>query len=599
MKTIDILLETTMIPSELRTELNDSQFGLPNDRMYPLDTEDHIKKAIVFFDCCEPSKRIILANNICKKSKELGLVMNIPVNNSFIKYADKAILSDREPRLCEYVIEKIIVETKSKKINKIISDINSMSIYDIKSLLKVINFVQSSIPTIIAECERYKDCNPMIQINVYIDSYLQIYNDFSYYTFKQKSSAYDQHNLILSVIKDIVEGLSTIRFVDLAGFNTIIKGLKDLLCTESIDSEFVSRHIAKTFIDIIHNIPVGKNYTQYKHLQDLYSELSKVSTKKITSFNCKFDCVETTLSDKSVVLQNTINYLESVKIKLKNQIDIIIRTLEPVTRSYSIFTLSTDMDYAILDTLGVIDYNLDLNTIKCFLPDFTNELGLAQQRIIKSIPNQKLFTIHDNQSDCVYVLSKDDGTFIIGSGSNNDLYLLSIDQIYKIVTGMKIDRLDFDRFIAFNEVINNQSVCEGLDVTSNGDVVFTFSKKDTFMNEYSKVHKLLVENIKNKNYEAAKHNLAYIFTIIVVIEREVLYNKSSDISDSKRRDAEKARMFCMNDFKTYLKEIQKAEPKFDFYNFYESNNYDKFTFTVTPDNIKGVKRLLQTILFSH
>lgn len=56
-----------------RSNLPDSEFGIPEDRKYPLDTEQHIRSAIHLFGHAEESKKKSLARKIASKAKSYGI----------------------------------------------------------------------------------------------------------------------------------------------------------------------------------------------------------------------------------------------------------------------------------------------------------------------------------------------------------------------------------------------------------------------------------------------------------------------------------------------------------------------------------------------
>jgi len=70
-----LFLESTLNAKD-RKELDDKDFGLPNERNYPLIDEEHIKKAIQFFKYCPEEKRKELAKNIYKKAKKFNVKIN-------------------------------------------------------------------------------------------------------------------------------------------------------------------------------------------------------------------------------------------------------------------------------------------------------------------------------------------------------------------------------------------------------------------------------------------------------------------------------------------------------------------------------------------
>lgn len=70
-----------------RSELDDSEFGLPEKRKYPLDTEKHVRSAIKFFNYVDPEDEEELAENIIKAIKKFNIKdISITDKNRFYKY---------------------------------------------------------------------------------------------------------------------------------------------------------------------------------------------------------------------------------------------------------------------------------------------------------------------------------------------------------------------------------------------------------------------------------------------------------------------------------------------------------------------------------
>ena len=63
----------TEMSSESRNKLKDSDFGLPNKRKYPLDTESRVRSAIKFFNYCSDNEEKELADNIKKAMKKFNI----------------------------------------------------------------------------------------------------------------------------------------------------------------------------------------------------------------------------------------------------------------------------------------------------------------------------------------------------------------------------------------------------------------------------------------------------------------------------------------------------------------------------------------------
>ena len=74
-----------------RSELEDSDFGLPKLRKFPLDTEERVRSAIRFFNYCDEKDEKELAENIIKAIKKFDMTVEKPAGeskNRFWKYYD-------------------------------------------------------------------------------------------------------------------------------------------------------------------------------------------------------------------------------------------------------------------------------------------------------------------------------------------------------------------------------------------------------------------------------------------------------------------------------------------------------------------------------
>ena len=69
-----------------RDKLNDSQFGIPSKRKYPLDSPTHVKSAIKFFNYCSKEDEELLAKNIIKAIKKFDIDVKVGDKNRLSKY---------------------------------------------------------------------------------------------------------------------------------------------------------------------------------------------------------------------------------------------------------------------------------------------------------------------------------------------------------------------------------------------------------------------------------------------------------------------------------------------------------------------------------
>ena len=144
--------------------------------------------------------------------------------------------------------------------------------------------------------------------------------------------------------------------------------------------------------------------------------------------------------------------------------------------------------------------------------------------------------------------------------------------------------------------VNLDLVKEGIQFTEDGGFKLTYKKGTTYMDDYSRINTIIVQNARNKNVEGMKQDLAYLFTFIN--ELESLIKGKERLTDSVREDAMKARMFAKGDFKQYLAIVQQTDPMFNFTKYYEENYVSKGKVLVEFSNaeVRGFKKLLRTII---
>lgn len=87
----DVYEESTLSSTE-RDDLNDSEFGIPNKRKYPLTDKTHVLKAVQFFKFADASDRPELAKRIINKAKEFN--MDYSNWNSIKEYLPKEFMKE-------------------------------------------------------------------------------------------------------------------------------------------------------------------------------------------------------------------------------------------------------------------------------------------------------------------------------------------------------------------------------------------------------------------------------------------------------------------------------------------------------------------------
>lgn len=169
----------------------------------------------------------------------------------------------------------------------------------------------------------------------------------------------------------------------------------------------------------------------------------------------------------------------------------------------------------------------------------------------------------------------------------NDFYRASIsnNKIYKIYEGVvskykhqdakrKVERIQLN-----SEYIKEACILEvkefPIQFSNDGDLLISNIGKLDYEGEYRKSHKLLLAYRKVSNIEGMKYELSKLWFLNQLLERDIYANKNV-IANSKCRSR------VLNDFNTYIDEVLKEDPEFNFTEY-----YNETPFSNTKIKIKG------------
>ena len=82
-------LQEAKLSSDKRDSLDSDQFGLPDQRKYPLNDKVHVNAAIKMFSHCPEKDRRKLAINILKAMEKFGMPAEIRADSPMVKYVPK------------------------------------------------------------------------------------------------------------------------------------------------------------------------------------------------------------------------------------------------------------------------------------------------------------------------------------------------------------------------------------------------------------------------------------------------------------------------------------------------------------------------------
>lgn len=130
-----------------------------------------------------------------------------------------------------------------------------------------------------------------------------------------------------------------------------------------------------------------------------------------------------------------------------------------------------------------------------------------------------------------------------------------------------------------------------IEVKNNGDVLLTNPFVD-FDAEYMASHKLLMQYYKSNNIEAMKYELARLYYMNYILGKKLYHNKF--LMNKEKNMKTRARV--LNDFNKYIKVVLKAQPDFNFGEYYEQSPFYPHTIEITGSTVNAVKDVFRYIL---
>lgn len=564
------ILEEKALKAKDRKALPDNVFGLPKDRKYPMPDEEHVRKAIQFFVYCPKEQKKELAKNINTMAKKFNMTLNISKDSPFYKYADKEIL---EESTIDILSEYSILKEEFSSIKDSDFGIKGSRSYPLANNMQVFNAIKYfNFCPVNDRPELARNINMKLMensIRIKVDKSNPFYKYTNFKVVSEDGIKIPESKLPANMYVANDDTLEVIQLLQ----NYKIEDLYDFTSFENFLIGVINEKKGLSKINIITLINICADYKyeefdQYKRQIkgetgfDYFTQIQFNIIKDIKSM-IYYDIYENKsiynhLSlFKEVITNKTYRIMKRYILELIEHINIMVFKQNEIDRNNL---------YLLKDMLIYIDDIENRRPDIRHIPD-----------INMPMPNTERFL-----------------------NTKKDLSLI---QLYEMLIKANIDIgiVDSELNDAPSNDITIESlskITEGIEISSDGDIKLSLNPKKSFMDEFAETHKLLINNYKNNNFEGMKLNLAFLFTMINFIEREYIYNKGKKIRPDKLKDAEKARMFAINDFKRYMSELQKHEPNFDFTTYYKDRGFDKVIINIKSDSIVGIKKLLQKILLS-
>ena len=244
-------------------------------------------------------------------------------------------------------------------------------------------------------------------------------------------------------------------------------------------------------------------------------------------------------------------------------------------------------------TMASHDMNLNISLARMY--------ALKQAKIIKTfIQNtHQGVTLGCIKRTCYILATKDDKIYMFPIFTGNEIALVrAIETMNKKLISRVIEFKDEPRDLMSTDMMVIEAANK-IEFDNDTNLKFTFKRTDrnTYMNRYSEIHNVLVQNSRNRNYQAMKTDLARMYALIYIIERDVTHTTKA-VSPSVKADATKARMFAKNDMKRYMDELLIHDKTFDLSkHFAEAKIKEQIEKEYEVKiNALGVKKLLKTLI---
>lgn len=127
----------------------------------------------------------------------------------------------------------------------------------------------------------------------------------------------------------------------------------------------------------------------------------------------------------------------------------------------------------------------------------------------------------------------------------------------------------------------------------DGNLLIKNYKKMDYNREYQHSHELLKTYDKSTQLEGMKYELARLWFVYTVLNADIYENPK--LKEDKKTEYTKIKAWIMNDFTKYNKVISKADPSFNFSEYYLTTPFSDVYIKIHSSTIKFLSNLLKNI----
>lgn len=619
--------------------LEDSDFGLPSERKYPLTDRQHVVKAIQFFSYCPSDKKKELAKNINRRAKELGMKMRI--RGEFFKYASPDIINISKEASNFGLIEPIVAQDETRQ------PIHVPALTDeADDRLKVLGAI------IDRKMEK-----SIVEVSEGLSTSFVKFNDEIFKKWVEDRCSFYKgfHSGMICSMGDNPRGN-----VPISTFRDFEKHLDHVIYlneVEDILKYITSSHPKKLTVrsDIEESTMRGLEYIREVFFDKGMNDVEKATRIAMTMLGGPEDKLlylltalyKMSKNSRSEIFWAVVHYIISNKTgiissvlpkQLDNSIDLLEKELTHgygegfvKSRNFSIKDVQ-NAENEVHNYIVLMKYRDVLSRMisKYIEKEFRDKVKSV------SISSSKRYGAHSACSavgERIYATGKVSGYHVIVGrtedfltckiGRDSEIYIVAFvsaekrlfdiafhihnKEFFDFFKDFKIESLfDVGMFskiadVVYLNIINLEdatneaplleqkilSTLKGVRIDKNGDISITLRSKLSF-EHYNEIHKALMMNKDTNDIEGMKRNIAYLFSLIATLENEYVYNKNIDKTSKQYSEMIKLRALYISDFKFFYRIILQHDPKFNFLEYYEKSGYNNAVYTIDHSTIKGL-----------
>ena len=634
-----------ILTGKQRKNLDKSEFGLPDERKFPLTDKTHVQKAIQFFKYCPPDKKKQLASAINRKAKSLGMKIN--AKGEFAKYISKDVATNETmysimdasnigtmspivggtATLTKTVGPKVLLDAEDKTV----MDALTGKLFNIDIEEHDEGFPTIEVQIISEDPTHYTTRTPYFGASYTLDQSRKqvtsdvvadfakkiIYHNEFVDAMQYMTSEFDDRERVRNLRKEII---NTVMHSAVT-VNDKVPLLANLI-KQAVHNDEAKYHIATIYMmDKELAAKVVKKYLTDERNESGFAYIRSLNkwediTRLPHAVDRLFNLHEAKMEEgcPPFIVQD----LHNIARLYEDYIDIEDAAIE-YGRSKGLREATMIKDNIILQQLHMMKKHLtkyELDWYLCIREEFNNPTyakHFPYMNIFAGFQGTRgiyrLIPMIKDTNQLVYI------RYCIGHFEDDHSVKLHLDDLL-ITTRMK--REDIGKHILFVELnppihhsVTTESrvfskfsnrildALKGIRVSKEGDIKLNLQNKLTF-EHYEEIHAIIKENEKQKNYEAMKENLAYIFALIGTIEKIYMneHGKKYMPDDSEYQEMIRLRALLISDFKVYLRVVMKHDRKFDFLKYYNESEVNRSVFVVHGKDVQYMARLLRTIMIN-